>query len=130
MNASPRRSREIDQGRSCDRRRRLMEELLDGSAGRKMRRGNAGDGKLAEDRAATRAVSLVEVERRADDHGLRRDRRLTKRARGPDPGAIEGWRDQKARRPSPEARERLDKSLLERARTAGMHLGQVLHELA
>src|SRR5437879_293746 len=109
MSVSPRRSRESDRAPSgsissdlsCDRRRRFVEELLDRSPGREVGGRDAGDGELAEDRTPARAIALVEIERRADDDRLRRDRRLTERAGRPYPSAIGRRSDQKAGRAPP-----------------------------
>src|SRR5438445_12361149 len=109
MSVSPRRSREIDRAPSgsissdlsCDRRRGFVEELLDRGPGREMGGRDAGDGELAEDRTPARAIALVEIDRRADDDRLRRDRRLTERASRPAPRAIERRGDGEAGRAPP-----------------------------
>src|SRR5438034_1744988 len=95
-----------------------------------MRARYAGDGKLPKDRPPPRAIALIDVDRWAHDDGLRSDVRLAKRARRPHPAAVQGRRDQQARSTTAQARQRLQERLLQRARTSGVHLGQVLHELA
>src|SRR5438093_12852996 len=97
MSVSPRRSREIDRAPSgsissdlsCDRRCRFVEELLDRSPGREVGGRDASDGEFAEDRTPARAIALVEIERRAEEHRLRRGPRLAERAGTPYPSANE-----------------------------------------
>ena len=95
-----------------------------------MRGGHAGDRELTEERAPARAVAFVEVDRRAHDDRLGRDVRLAERARRPHPGTVERWSDEQDRGAPPDPGQRLEERLRESACTSGMHLSQVLHELA